>query len=241
MDRVFIQDANHKTNTNLMKRTHNNRWAHLAKRALDLLGAAILLVCLAPVLVVVALIVRISLGSPVFFFQKRVGLNGRIFTIWKFRSMRDTVDDRGNALPDAERLTSFGQFLRKTSLDELPQLINVLRGEMSLVGPRPLLPQYLDRYTSEQARRHQVLPGITGWCQIRGRNALSWEEKFRLDVWYVDHCSLRLDLSILIQTIVTTLRRDGISHGEDATMPEFLGNCPNFHVTQQSENRTVPL
>lgn len=224
-----------------MKKTENKRRGFLAKRVLDLLGATILLAGLAPVLIVVALMVRISLGSPIFFFQKRVGLNGRIFKIWKFRSMRDAVDAQGDALPDAERLTRFGQLLRKTSLDELPQLINVLRGEMSLVGPRPLLPQYFDRYTPEQARRHEVLPGITGWCQIRGRNALSWEEKFRLDVWYVDHCSLRLDLSILIQTVVTTLRRDGISHGEEATMPEFLGDGRNFHVTQRSENGTVAL
>jgi lipopolysaccharide/colanic/teichoic acid biosynthesis glycosyltransferase len=137
--------------------------------------------------------------------------------------MRDAVDSEGRPLADAERLTRFGRLLRKTSLDELPQLVNVLLGEMSLVGPRPLLPQYLDRYTPEQARRHEVLPGITGWCQIRGRNALSWEEKFNLDVWYVDHQSLRLDLYILAQTMVTLLRRDGISHGEEATMPEFLG------------------
>jgi sugar transferase EpsL len=195
----------------------------ITKRTLDLLAASVLLICLAPVLTVVAVVVRLLLGSPIFFCQKRVGLGGRIFTILKFRSMLDAVDAQGRTLPDAERLTRFGRLLRKTSLDELPQLLNVLRGEMSLVGPRPLLPQYLDRYTPEQARRHEVLPGITGWCQVRGRNALSWDEKLKLDVWYVDHRSLRLDLSILIQTIVTTVRRDGVSHGQEATMPEFFG------------------
>lgn len=195
----------------------------LVKRVLDLLGAIVLLICLAPVMVLVALMVRVSLGRPILFFQERAGKDGRIFTMWKFRSMRDAVDSEGRPLPDAERLTSFGRLLRKTSLDELPQLLNVLRGEMSLVGPRPLLSQYLDRYTAEQARRHEVLPGITGWCQIRGRNALSWEQKFQLDVWYVDHWTLRLDLYILLQTIVTVVRRDGVSHGKEATMPEFLG------------------
>lgn len=224
-----------------MKNHAMNRLGMIGKRALDLLGATILLICLTPVLVVVALMVRISLGRPVFFHQKRVGRNGRIFTIWKFRSMLDAVDAEGRSLPDNERLTSFGRLLRKTSLDELPQLVNVLRGEMSLVGPRPLLPQYLDRYTSEQARRHDVFPGITGWCQIRGRNALSWEEKLRLDVWYVDHWNLRLDLSILIQTILTILRRDGVSHGDEATMPEFLGDGHNLHAAQRSQNETVTV
>jgi lipopolysaccharide/colanic/teichoic acid biosynthesis glycosyltransferase len=206
-----------------MNERNKTPFGRLSKRAIDLVGATVLLFCLMPVTAAVALMVRLSLGSPVFFFQKRVGFGGRIFTIWKFRSMRDAVDSEGRPLADAERLTRFGRLLRKTSLDELPQLVNVLLGEMSLVGPRPLLPQYLDRYTPEQARRHEVLPGITGWCQIRGRNALSWEEKFNLDVWYVDHQSLRLDLYILAQTMVTLLRRDGISHGEEATMPEFLG------------------
>ena len=206
----------------------------LAKRGFDFLGASVLLICLVPVLSVVALMVRLALGSPVLFRQKRVGRDGRIFTIWKFRSMFDAVDGEGRPLPDEERLTSFGRTLRKTSLDELPQLINVLRGEMSLVGPRPLLPQYLDRYTPEQSRRHEVVPGITGWCQIRGRNALSWEEKFRLDVWYVDHWSLRLDLSILIQTIVTILRRDGVSHGQEATMPEFFGTVTETPTAKES-------
>jgi sugar transferase EpsL len=205
----------------------------ITKRTLDLLAASVLLICLAPVLTVVAVVVRLLLGSPIFFCQKRVGLGGRIFTIWKFRSMLDAVDAQGRTLPDAERLTRFGRLLRKTSLDELPQLLNVLRGEMSLVGPRPLLPQYLDRYTPEQARRHEVLPGITGWCQVRGRNALSWDEKLKLDVWYVDHRSLRLDLSILIQTIVTTVRRDGVSHGQEATMPEFFGTMTETDAAKE--------
>ncbi len=205
----------------------------LGKRTLDLVGASVLLICLMPVMAVVALTVRVSLGSPVFFLQIRVGIGGRIFTIWKFRSMCDAVDSEGRSLPDAERLTRFGRLLRKTSLDELPQLVNVLRGEMSLVGPRPLLPRYLDRYTVEQARRHEVLPGITGWCQIRGRNALSWEEKLKLDVWYVDHQKLRLDLYILAQTILTLLRRDGVSHGEEATMPEFLGTATDTHAAEE--------
>lgn len=207
----------------LMNQRTSLRIGRVAKRALDLLGASLLLVCLAPVLSIVAVMVRLSLGSPILFRQKRAGRGGQIFTIWKFRSMLDGVDGSGRTLPDAERLTSFGRLLRKTSLDELPQLVNVLCGEMSLVGPRPLLPQYLDRYTPEQARRHEVLPGITGWCQIRGRNALSWDEKLKLDVWYVDHWSLRLDFSILIQTVVTIVRRDGVSHGQEATMPEFWG------------------
>ena len=193
-----------------------------------------LLVCLAPVLAVVAVMVRLSLGSPVLFRQKRTGLGGRIFTIWKFRSMVDAVDSKGKPLPDAERLTKFGRLLRKTSLDELPQLLNVLWGDMSLVGPRPLLPRYLERYTPEQARRHEVLPGITGWCQVRGRNALSWDEKLKLDVWYVDHWSIGLDLRILIQTIVTAVRRDGVSHGQEATMPEFWGT-----VAEATEDRAT--
>ena len=206
-----------------MAQQTRNRSGAIAKRVLDLLVASFLLVCLSPVLVAVAVLVRLSLGSPVLFRQRRAGRNGRIFTIWKFRSMRDAEDCEGRPLPDEERLTRFGQLLRKTSLDELPQLVNVLWGDMSLVGPRPLLPQYLERYTPEQARRHEVLPGITGWCQVRGRNALSWDEKLKLDVWYVDNWRLRLDLRILVQTVSTTLRRDGVSHGQEATMPEFWG------------------
>jgi len=194
-----------------------------AKRAFDVMAALGLGLLLTPVFLAIAVGVRLFLGRPILFTQTRTGMAGRTFTIWKFRSMRDAFGPDGQPLPDAERLTRFGQLLRKSSLDELPQLFNVLRGEMSLVGPRPLLPQYLDRYTAEQARRHEVPPGITGWCQVRGRNALSWDEKFALDVWYVDHWSVWLDVLILLQTVLAVLRRDGVSHGEEATMPEFMG------------------
>ncbi|GAB4459012.1 MAG: sugar transferase [Anaerolineae bacterium] len=181
------------------------------------------LLLLAPFLAVIALLVRVKLGAPVLFRQQRPGLHGRPFTIYKFRTMTDARDAKGQFLPDADRLTAFGRLLRRTSLDELPELFNVLRGEMSLVGPRPLLMQYLDRYTPEQARRHEVRPGITGWAQVNGRNALTWEEKFALDVWYVDHQSLWLDLKIILLTIWSVLRREGISQQGHATMPEFVG------------------
>ena len=163
-------------------------------------------------------------GWPVLFTQTRPGLNGRLFRMFKFRSMSNRRDARGELLPDAERLTSFGRFLRASSLDELPELWNVLRGEMSLVGPRPLLMEYLDRYTPLQARRHEVRPGITGWAQVNGRNAISWEQKFELDVWYVDHRSFWLDVRILWLTALKVLRRDGISAAGDATMPKFMGS-----------------
>ncbi|MBI5960527.1 MAG: sugar transferase [Chloroflexi bacterium] len=179
---------------------------------------------LSPVLFLLVVLVRIKHGSPVLFRQQRPGLHGKPFMLLKFRTMTDECDAAGQLLPDAERLTSFGQFLRRTSLDELPELINVLRGDMSLVGPRPLLMQYLDRYTPEQARRHEARPGITGWAQINGRNALSWEDKFKLDVWYVDHLSLWLDLKILVLTVWKVLRREGISQDGHATMSEFAGS-----------------
>jgi sugar transferase EpsL len=188
-----------------------------AKRLLDLALVLPGLVLLSPVLLTVALAVRAQLGPGVFFRQERPGLGGRPFFILKFRTM---LNGPGT---DAERLTAFGRFLRSTSLDELPELLNVLRGDMSLVGPRPLLMQYLPRYTPEQARRHEVLPGITGWAQVNGRNALTWEEKFALDVWYVDHRSLLLDLAILWRTLLAVLRREGISAAGEATMPEFTG------------------
>lgn len=176
-----------------------------------------------PVLAIVALLVRIKLGSPVFFRQKRPGLNGRIFEMVKFRSMLDARDASGRLLPDAERLTAFGKSLRSASLDELPELWNVLRGDMSLVGPRPLLVHYLDRYSSRQARRHDVRPGITGLAQVMGRNAISWDEKFEWDVRYVETQSLWLDLKILFLTLRTVFFRTGISAQGDATMPEFRG------------------
>jgi lipopolysaccharide/colanic/teichoic acid biosynthesis glycosyltransferase len=170
--------------------------------------------------------VRLRLGAPVFFRQQRPGLHGRPFTILKFRTMRDAVDAGGSPLPDAERLTRLGKFLRSTSLDELPELLNVLGGDMSLVGPRPLLMQYLERYTPEQARRHEVRPGITGWAQVNGRNAITWERKFELDVWYVDHRSFLLDLRILARTLAGVVRREGITQPGSATAEEFRGDEP---------------
>ena len=193
------------------------------KRGFDLAVIILLAPLLVPVLMVLALLVRAWLGSPVFFTQTRPGLAGRPFRLVKFRSMTDGRDASGQLLPDAERLTPFGRFLRAASLDELPEVMNVLAGEMSLVGPRPLLMDYLPLYSPEQARRHEVAPGITGWTQVNGRNALSWEEKFALDTWYVDHRSLRLDVAILLKTVSKVLKRDGISAAGDATMPRFEG------------------
>jgi len=194
------------------------------KRLLDLAVAVPLLLALAPVMAAAAVLVRFRLGSPVLFSQMRPGLHGKPFRLYKFRSMTDATDARGLPLPDHARLTPFGRLLRKTSLDELPQLWNVIRGDLSLVGPRPLLMEYLERYTAEQARRHEVKPGITGWAQVNGRNALSWEEKFALDVWYVDNRSLLLDLRILLLTVVKTIRPEGISSSGHATMPVFEGS-----------------
>ncbi len=172
---------------------------------------------------IIGLAVAVDLGRPVLFAQQRPGKDGKLFRMYKFRTMRDVVGADGRQLPDSERLTKLGRFLRSTSLDELPELINVLLGKMSLVGPRPLLPQYLERYTPEQARRHDVKPGITGWAQVNGRNALTWEEKFQLDVWYVDNWSLWLDLRILLMTAAKVLKREGITSDGCATAPEFTG------------------
>jgi sugar transferase EpsL len=193
------------------------------KRLVDVVGAAVLLVLLSPVLGTVAALVAISMGRPVLFRQQRPGLRGMSFTILKFRTMVEATDTIGNPLPDAQRITRFGRFLRRTSLDELPELVNVLRGDMSLVGPRPLLTEYLPRYSQEQMRRHDVRPGITGWSQVNGRNALTWDEKFTLDVWYVDNQSLRLDLRILRMTLGRVLKGEGIAHPGVATMKPFLG------------------
>ena len=179
-----------------------------------------------PILLLLALLVRLRMGAPVFFRQKRPGLRGEPFELIKFRTMTNDRDADGNLLPDKDRLPPFGRFLRSSSLDELPELLNVLKGEMSLVGPRPLLMQYLERYSPEQARRHDVPPGITGWAQINGRNALSWDQKFKLDVWYVDNRNLGLDLKILFLTLWKIVRREGISASGEATMPEFMGNTP---------------
>ncbi len=194
------------------------------KRGMDLVGATFGLVLLAPVMLVVALLIRLAMGSPVLFRQERPGLYGRPFMMYKFRTMLDIRNERGELLPDELRLTPVGQFLRKTSSDELPELFNVFKGDMSLVGPRPLLMDYLDRYTPEQARRHEVKPGITGWAQVNGRNALTWEEKFKLDVWYVDNWSLWLDIKILFMTLVKVFQREGISADGHVTMPEFKGS-----------------
>ena len=197
------------------------RWM---KGAIDRLAAAIALILSAPLWLVVAVTIRFSLGSPVLFSQARPGRDGRLFKLFKFRTMCDARDERGELLEDCERLTRFGSFLRTLSVDELPQLWNVLCGEMSLVGPRPLLPQYLEHYTPQQARRHEVLPGITGWAQVNGRNAIGWEEKFALDVWYVDHWSLLLDMKILALTLRNVVLREDISSPSHATMPEFRGS-----------------
>ncbi len=195
-----------------------------AKRIFDLLLATLGLAILSPILAAAAILVRIYHGSPVIFAQKRPGFKGTPFHIYKFRTMTDARNENGHPLPDAERLTRLGRFLRSSSLDELPELFNVLRGEMSIVGPRPLLMQYLERYTPEQARRHDVLPGITGWAQVNGRNALTWEDKFRLDVWYVDNWSLWLDVKIIFLTIWKVFKREGISQPGHATAEEFMGN-----------------
>ena len=194
------------------------------KRLLDLVVAAAGLILLSPLLAVLALLVRTRLGRPVLFTQERPGLGGRPFRICKFRTMRDERDASGAPLPDAHRLTPLGRFLRSTSLDELPELLNVLRGDMSLVGPRPLLMEYLPLYTPEQARRHEVRPGITGWAQVNGRNAISWEEKFALEVWDVDNRSLLLDLRVLALTAAKVLAREGVSQEGRATMERFTGS-----------------
>jgi sugar transferase EpsL len=196
----------------------------LIKRLFDYLLTVPGIVVISPVIVVTTILVRLKIGTPVLFSQARPGLHGKAFRIYKFRTMTDAKDADGNLLPDADRLVPFGRFLRSTSLDELPELINVLKGEMSLVGPRPLLMEYLDRYTPEQARRHEVRPGITGWAQVNGRNTLSWEDKFKMDVWYVDNQSLWLDIKILFLTLWKTVRREGISHDGQATMTLFTGS-----------------
>jgi lipopolysaccharide/colanic/teichoic acid biosynthesis glycosyltransferase len=193
------------------------------KRAIDVAVAGTALAAAAPVLGAAALAVRLSMGSPVLFKQKRPGKNAKPFEVLKLRTMSNARDASGRLLSDEERLTRVGRFIRETSLDELPQLINVLRGDMSLVGPRPLLMQYLARYSPEQARRHDVLPGITGWAQISGRNTVAWDERFALDVWYVDHWSLGLDLEILARTLGAVVKRSGISEEGQATMTEFMG------------------
>jgi lipopolysaccharide/colanic/teichoic acid biosynthesis glycosyltransferase len=203
------------------------------KRLIDVVAAACGLILLAPLLGLIAAAIRWKLGSPVLFRHLRIGKDERPFVLYKFRTMTEARDSAGRLLPDAQRLTGLGRLLRSTSLDELPQLWNVLKGEMSLVGPRPLVPRYLPRYNRRQRRRHEALPGITGWAQIHGRNTLSWEQKFELDVWYVDHWSLWLDLKILAITLARVLERKGVNQAGDLASPEFLGN-------PEEEDSTAP-
>lgn len=207
----------------------------MVKRLLDVACVSVGMLLLSPIIFAVCFLIRIKLGQPIFFRQRRPGVNGKAFEMIKFRTMTNERDENGNLLPDDVRLTKFGSFLRSTSLDELPELINVLKGDMSLVGPRPLLMEYLPLYSERQYRRHEVRPGITGWAQINGRNALSWEEKFELDVWYVENRSLWLDIKILFLTILKVVKRDGISHGGEATMPKFAGSDDSKEGKSSSE------
>jgi sugar transferase EpsL len=194
------------------------------KRVFDLASSLFGLILLSPILLILAILVWLKIGHPIFYRQQRPGYKGKPFFIYKFRSMTGARDSDGDLLPDSERLTRLGRFLRSSSLDELPEIINILRGEMSWVGPRPLLMQYLERYTPEQMRRHDVLPGVTGWAQVNGRNVLSWQEKFRLDVWYVDHWNFWLDIRILLMSVGKVIRREGISQEGHATAEEFMGD-----------------
>jgi len=196
----------------------------MLKRLLDIIGSAAGIILLSPLLVLIYGTVRLRLGSHALFTQQRPGRNGKVFTFYKYRTMTDKRDSNGELLPDKDRITPLGNFLRKTSLDELPSLFNVLKGDMSLVGPRPLLMEYLDRYSTEQARRHDVKPGITGWAQINGRNAISWGEKFKLDVWYVENQSFWLDIKILFMTVVKVVKRSDVNSSNSATMEKFKGN-----------------
>jgi sugar transferase EpsL len=196
----------------------------ISKRILDLLLTLLGILILSPLFLFITILVGVNFGTPIIFRQMRPGYKGKPFWVYKFRTMTNTRDQQDNLLPDSQRITRLGHLLRSSSLDELPELVNVLRGEMSLVGPRPLLMQYLERYSPEQARRHEVLPGLTGWAQINGRNALTWEEKFNLDVWYVDHWSFWLDIKIILLTVVKVLRREGINQPGQVTAEEFMGN-----------------
>ena len=196
----------------------------VVKRVFDLASSFIGLILLSPILLILAILVWLKIGHPILYRQQRPGYRGKPFFIYKFRSMTNARNSDGDLLPDSERLTRLGRFLRSSSLDELPEIINILRGEMSWVGPRPLLMQYLERYTPEQMRRHDVLPGVTGWAQVNGRNVLSWQEKFHLDVWYVDHWNFWLDIRILLTSVGKVLRREGISQEGHATAEEFMGD-----------------
>lgn len=199
---------------------YRNSW----KRIIDLFGALAMILLLSPILLLAIVLIRLKMGSPIFFTQYRLGYNGETFKIWKFRSMTNCVDTSGELKDDEFRLTRFGKLLRDWSIDELPQLWNVVIGDMSLIGPRPFIAEYASRYTAEQMRRHEVRPGISGWAQIRGRNSLSWNQKFTLDIWYVDHCSFMLDLKILLSTVPIALNRAGITAENHVTMPQWTGN-----------------
>jgi lipopolysaccharide/colanic/teichoic acid biosynthesis glycosyltransferase len=209
----------------LLKKLNFLMLSRSIKYLVDRLLAAIALTLLSPFLAILAIAIYSNMGSPVVFSQLRGGKNNSVFTFYKFRTMTDQRDDDGKLLPDMQRLTPLGEFLRQTSLDELPQLWNVLRGDMSLIGPRPFVAAYLERYTPEQARRHAVTPGITGWAQINGRNSISWEEKFQLDLWYIDHWSLWLDLKILLQTVIKVVFKEGIDEAQNITSTEFMGTA----------------
>jgi lipopolysaccharide/colanic/teichoic acid biosynthesis glycosyltransferase len=208
-----------------MKSHAQRGWRRAVKTVVDRTAAGVGLVATAPLMAPIAGAIWATMGRPVLFSQERPGLDAKPIRVFKFRTMNDARDENGRLRPDADRLTRLGRFLRASSLDELPQLFNVLRGDLSLVGPRPLLMQYLQRYTHEQARRHEVMPGITGWSQINGRNAISWNEKLALDVWYVDHWSLLLDARILLRTALKVVAREGISQDGHVTMPEFMGSA----------------
>ncbi|STQ88168.1 undecaprenyl phosphate N,N'-diacetylbacillosamine 1-phosphate transferase [Helicobacter pullorum] len=199
-------------------------YKNLIKPILDFILAFLLIIIFSPIILIVALLIKLKLGSPILFTQERPGLNGKIFRIYKFRTMSDERDSKGDLLSDELRLKGFGKLIRKSSLDELPQLFNVLKGEMSFVGPRPLLVEYLELYNQEQAKRHNVKPGITGWAQVNGRNAISWEEKFKLDVYYVEHISFMLDCKILYMTFFKVLKRKDINSNTNITMEKFTGN-----------------
>jgi lipopolysaccharide/colanic/teichoic acid biosynthesis glycosyltransferase len=204
----------------MYKLNYKNFW----KRSFDFLGALSILILISPLLLAFIILIKFKMGSPIFFTQQRLGYNGETFKIWKFRSMTNCLDENGRLKSDEYRLTRFGKFLRDWSIDELPQLWNVLVGDMSLIGPRPFIAEYASRYTTEQARRHEVRPGISGWAQITGRNSINWNQKFILDVWYVENCSLALDIKILLSTIPLVLLRAGITAENHVTMPKWAGN-----------------
>ena len=209
----------------------------MMKRLLDIIISLMLLIIFSPVLIAISLLIKVNLGSPVLFSQIRPGLYGRPFRIIKFRTMRDSTDEEGEPLDDSVRLSSFGRSLRASSLDELPELWNVIKGEMSLIGPRPLLMEYIPLYTETQMRRHDVKPGITGWAQVNGRNAIEWEEKFKLDIWYVDNQSIWLDIKILLLTIIRVFRREGISQDGLATMTKFMGASPAYPSSEKPRDQ----